>query len=125
MMVDSEYQQTFWNNPQFIIRKKFVDDRSDVVKDLVDEEQYVIIRAEHFNVNATRDINGKIKDADEVHLYPIPYSDLYFDKRCIGELQGGPKIEDPLYNIFGDQAQMKVNISEVDQLAIQVFRKKN
>ena len=95
-----------------------------MVKDLVEEESYVIIRAEHFDVNATRDMNGKIKDADEVHLYPIPYSEHYFEKRCIGEIQGGPKMEDPLYNIFGDQAQMKVDISDMDQLAIQVFRTK-
>lgn len=96
-----------------------------MVKDLVEEEAYVIIRAEHFNVKATRDINGKIKDADEVHLYPVPYAENYFDKRCIGEMQNGPKMEDPLYNIFGDQAQMKIDLSEIDQLAVSVFRTKN
>ena len=78
----------------------------------------MIIRAEHNDVKATRDINGKIKDVDEVNLYPLPFADGYGDKRCVGELQGGPKMEDPLYNIFGDQAQMKVDISEIDQLAV-------
>jgi hypothetical protein len=57
-----------------------------VVKDLIDEESFLIIRAEHEDSKATRDINGKIRDEDEVHLYPVPYADAYGNKRCIGEM---------------------------------------
>ena len=87
MAFDADYSQTFWNNPQFIVRKAHIDDdaASDVMQDLVEEDAFLIVRAEHFNASATRDINGKIKNEDEIHLNPVPYADSYWNKRCIGE----------------------------------------
>jgi hypothetical protein len=55
------------------------------MQDLVEEESFLIVRAEHFSASATRDINGKIKNEDEIHLNPVPYADSYWNKRCIGE----------------------------------------
>jgi len=95
------------------------------MQDLVEEESFLIVRAEHFDARATRDINGRIKNEDEIHLNPTPYADGYWNKRCLGEAQNGPKMEQPVYNVFGDQAQMKVNLGDIGELAVNLFRGSN
>ena len=101
------------------------DAASDQMQDLVEEESYLIVRAEHFDARATRDINGRIKNEDEIHLNPTPYADSYWNKRCVGEAQNGPKMDQPVYNVFGDQAQMKINLGDIGELAVNLFRGSN